>query len=372
MTPTPSVTYKVLGMKELMPLCASPGPCITITLSAFRPGVQSPYRARLKAAVRLAGQELAKQSVFGQIDELLAPIDELANNPEMEVGGQDMVIFRSPGVFERFHMPGAVTERVVVARHFHITPFLKQLLPQREFYILAVSRKHLRLLRFLDSECKEVAVPVGIPHNVEEAGGFDPPDHMLRNRSSAGSSAGAMPAVSFGTGSEREKTHERIEQFFRLVDRGLGELLHGLPLLLAGVDYEVALYRRAAKYPHIMNDRLAGDPQILTLQDIARLAAEIAEAEAQHLADAALERHREKAGAARTSTEPWQILPAASEGRVAELILAEGAEMPDPPESMQDVLNAAAVLTLASGGNLFMLPADRLGREAPIAAVYRY
>jgi Bacterial archaeo-eukaryotic release factor family 3 len=372
MTPTASATYRGLGLKDLTPLCASPGPCITITLSAFRPGVQSPYRVRLKAAVRLAGQELAKQNSFSQIDELLAPFDELANGPEMEAGGRDMAIFRSPGVFQRFHLPGAVRERVVVARHFHITPFLKQLLPQREFHILAVSRKHLRLLRFLDSECKEVALPSGIPHNVEEAGSFDAPDHMLRNRSSAGSSAGAMPAVSFGTGTEREKTHERIEQFFRLVDRGLGELLQGLPLLLAGVDYEVALYRRAATYPHIMNDRLAGDPRILALQDIARLAGEIAQTEAQHLAGAALERHREKAGAGRTSTEAWQILPVASEGRVAELILAEGAELPDPPESMQDVLNAAAVLTLASGGNVFMLSAHRMGPEAPIAALYRY
>jgi len=365
MTPTASATYKFLGMKDLVPLCASSGPCITITLSAFHPGVQSPYRVRLKAAVRLARQELAKQNSFTQVNELLAPLDELANDPEM-------AIFRSPGVFQRFHLPGAVRERVVVARHFHITPFLKQLLPQREFYILAVNRKHLRLLRFLDSECKEVALPAGIPHNVEEAGGFDAPDHMLRNRSAAGSSAGAMPAVSFGTGSEREKTHEHIEQFFRFVDRGLSELLQRLPLLLAGVDYEVALYRRASRYPHIMNDRIAGDPRILTLQEMARLAGEIAETEAQHLAGAALERYREKAGAGRTSTEPLQILRAAAGGRVAELIVAEGAELPDPAESMHDVLNAAAVLTLANGGNVFTLSADRMARESPITALYRY
>ena len=372
MTPTASVTYKVLGMKELMPLCASKGPCITITLSAFRPGVQSPYRARLKAAVRLAGQELARQGAGGQIDDLLAPLADLANDPEMEAGGRDMVIFRSPGIFERFAMPGTVRERVVVARYFHITPFLKHLLPQREFHILAISRKHLRLLRFIDSTCHDVPLPPGIPRNVQEAGAFDAPDHALRNRSSAGKSSGAMSAVSFGTGSEREKTHERIQQFFKLVDRGLTEMLQGLPLMLAGVDYEVAIYRRVAKYPHIMHDRLAGDPQILTLHDLGRLAAGIAEAESQQLAGAALERHREKAGNGRTSTEPWQIVAAASEGRVAELILAEGAEMPDPPESMQDILNAASILTLASGGKVFMLSPDRMGREAPIAALYRY
>lgn len=46
--------------------------------------------------------------------------------------------------------------------------------------------------------------------------------------------------------------------------------------------------------------------------------------------------------------------------------------MPDPPESMQDVLNAASILTLAGGGKVFMLSPDRMGREAPIAALYRY
>ncbi len=377
MTSTVSATsevlnMKVLNMKDLRRLCAAPGPCITITLSAYHPGVQPSYGDRLKGAIRLAEQELAKLKDFKQINELLVPLHALVDEPDMKAGGPAMVIFRSPVVFERFYLPATVSPHVVVAPHFHVTPLLKQLSGEREFYILAVSRKHLRLLRYVNAECHEIPVPATIPHNVEEAGAFDQPDHSRRNRSSVGKSTGTMSAVPFGTGSEREKTHERIQHFFSMVDRGLGETLQDLPLLLAGVDYEVALYKRAAKYPGIMGDRLPGDPQTLTLQEIAGLAGGIADASAQLSAETALERLREKVGSGQTATDVSQILPAASEGRVAELVLAEGAELREPPEPMQDLINAAAVLTLLNGGDVLMLPAAKMGGEAPIAALYRY
>ena len=71
--------------------------------------------------------------------------------------------------------------------------------------------------------------------SAEAAGAFDAPDHMLRDQSAARQLSGSRSAVVFGTGSEREKAHERLQEFFRRVDQGLSKAIGGQPLVLSGV-----------------------------------------------------------------------------------------------------------------------------------------
>jgi len=107
----------------------------------------------------------------------------------------------------------------------------------REFYILGLNEKHLRLLHYIDGECEEAQLPDAVPKSAEAAGAFDVPDHTLRDRSGAGQLSGSQSAVVFGTGPEREKAHERLYECLRLVDRGLSKAIGGQPLLLSGVGY---------------------------------------------------------------------------------------------------------------------------------------
>jgi hypothetical protein len=78
--------------------------------------------------------------------------------------------------------------------------------------------------------------------------------------------------------------------------------------------------------------------------------------------------------------EPERILKAAAQGRMRCLFVAQGARAPSSPAQAdadglypgEDLLNAAAVETLRTGGEVFAIPGDRLPREVPIAAVLRY
>jgi hypothetical protein len=377
--PARAVATEMLRWNDLKPLCESPGPCITITLPTFHHGARAlPYATQLKASARTAHEELLlKQTPLEELEALMDPIVELQEDPEMSVGGRGMVIFRSPTVFRRFYLLGPVGARTVVGRYFHLVPFLDPLRTDREFYILGLNQKHIRLLHYLDGDCEEVQLPAAVPKNVEEAGAFDSPDHMLRNRSAAGKSSGSMSGVVFGTGSEREKGNERLHHFFSLVDKGLSGTLKGKPLMLSGARYEVANYRRAAAYPHLSPGDLEGDLHTLSVQEIAHLAYQSARMQSASKAEEPLQQLREWGGTKRISRDIRQIVRAAEEGRIAKLFLAAGAEFGATlealeSESPEDLLNAAAVLSIRNGAEMFMLPAETMGPEAPIAALFRY
>jgi hypothetical protein len=378
MLPVHELSGEMLAWKDLKSLCASPSPCITITLPAFHQGAQTlPYATQMKHALRTVQQELFKQTFLDEAERLIEPLHKLIAAPEMHQSGRDMVIFRSPAVLLRFDLPAPVKFRSVVGRYFHVAPFLHQLSADREFYILELNQKHLRLLHCLDGACADVPLPSSLPESVEQDGAFDAPDHMLRNRSSAGTSNGSMSGVSFGTGSEREKSSERLHHFFKSVDDGLAVFLKGRPLLLSGARHEVAIYRRAATYAGLLESELEKDLHSLALDDVARLAQESLQHQSRREAHHHLQQLRELAGSARISTGVRPVLKAASEGRVAELILAQEAEFAATREALEsdspeDLLNAAAVLTIRNGGEVFTLPAEAMGAEAPVAAILRY
>jgi hypothetical protein len=376
--PANQLSVEMLGWKDLKPLCASPSPCITITLPAFHQGAQTlPYTTQLKQALRAVQQELFKQTFLDEAESLINPLRELIAAPEMNQSGRDTVIFRSPSFLLRFDLPGRVPFRSVVGRHFHVAPFLHQLSAAREFYILELNQKHIRLLHCLDGACADVPLPSSLPENVEQDGAFDAPDHKLRNRSSAGTSTGAMTAVSFGTGSEREKSSQRLHHFFKSVDEGLATVLRGQPLLLSGASHEVAIYRRAATYAGLLETGIEKDLHSLAPDELALVAHESLRRQSRREAERQLRQLRELAGSGRIATGVRPVLKAASEGRVAKLILAEDTEFAATREALEsdsseDLLNAAAVLSIRNGGDVFTLPADSMGAEAPVAAILRY
>jgi hypothetical protein len=373
MKQTTQIRAEILSMKDLRELCESPGPCITILLGSYHPGTCGPsHAARLKSAIPVVEQELAKQCTPSEFIELLEPIRELAACREMAAGGGGMVIFRSPGTLHRFHFSGEVDDRVAVGPHFLVTPLLPQLSGERECYLLDVSRKDLHLFHYTGGRCDQVPIPGSVPKNVREAGGFEPPDHDLEGRSAAGKSVGSMRGVHFGTGPGREIDDERLFQFFRLVDNGLHDTLHGVPLLLAGVEYEVAIYRRAAKYPHIMAGRLEGDLSLRSLAEIGQLVFQRAKTDGWQEGKEDLAQFQEMANRERTLGGTRRVLEAAKQGRVAKLILTEGAEFHSASATRQDLINTAAVLTIKNGGHVSVLPENLMAKLSPAAAILRY
>jgi Bacterial archaeo-eukaryotic release factor family 3 len=365
-----SATSGILDGHALKFLAGCGGPCITIVVPSHHPGaLEGSRRALVHGLVRTAGEQMTRGKLADRAAELLAPLEEIAQESGVEAGGAGFAIFRSPEYTARYYLPGLPTEKLAIADHFYLTPFVAGAFAPHEFFVLGLSKKHLRLFRYVNGECHELPLPARVPPSLEAAGGFDQPDHLL-NRSPSGSSTGAKRGVQFGTTTARETVPEHVLHFFGVVDHELNPTLDGKPLLLMGVQEEVAAYRRAAKRAYILTSDVLGNTDFLTTSDIAALAAEACRAHYQLLAERVLLEYREMPDRGRTLAEVPAVLQAAGEGRVHRLCVRSDTEIAGP--GGEDRINAAVAETLRNGGEVFMVPQDKMPAAQPLAAILRY
>jgi len=287
------------------------------------------------------------------------------------------VVFRSPEYTARYEAPGLRAEKVVIGSHFHLAPFVASAFAPREFLVLGLSKKHLRLLEYSNGECKEIGLPAGVPASLEEAGQFNRSDTDLENRSTAGPSSGSMKRLRFGTDSDREAGGDYLHDFFVQVDRGLHEKLGTWPLLLAGVHEEIAAYRKAAKAGHVLSLEIQGNVDFLTPAEIAGRAAQAALEHYHRLGEKVLEEWRELGDRTRALDDVRAALRAAVRGRVHRLCVRANTEVIAPPLDAphgegENLIDAAVAETLRRGGDVFVLPEDRMPASIPVTAILRY
>jgi len=209
------------------------------------------------------------------------------------------------------------------------------------------------------------------------------------NRSSAGPSIGAMQGVQFGTGYGREAEDAHLHDFYRVIDRGVNELLRSsqAPLILAGVDEDVTIYRAINTYSNLLEPGIPSSPAgahsaspaanqiLLKAHDIALLSFEQRAALRMGVA-------KERFAPARFSVDLDAILRAAAEARVIDLYLdANGQRIGNFEGKIfgghgnwhdEDLLNVAAVETLLGGGAVYSLSSHWMRDGAVAAATFRY
>lgn len=370
-TSTSTATTGILDGHAMKFLAGCRGPCITIVVPPHHPGAQEGSRkALVHGLVRTAAEQMKGGELANKAAGLLAPLEEIAQESGVEAGGAGFAIFRSPDYTARYYLPDGPVEKLVIADHFYLAPFVTDAFALHELYVLGLSTKKLRLFRYLNGECQEVPLPAPVPPSLEAAGGFDQPDHRLENRSASGPSTGTMVGIRVGTLSDREAFPEYLHHFFEIVDRGLKATLGGKPLLLMGVHEEVAAYRRAAKYANILTPDYPGNTDFLKTSDIAAVAANASRAHHQLLAERVFAEYLEMPDRGRTLADVPAVARAAGEGRVHRLCVRAGTEIAGP--AGQDLVNAAVVETLRAGGEVFMLPPDKMQEDHPLAAILRY
>jgi len=366
------------------------GPCLTLLTPPYRPGEPSqPAAALLKKDLQEAARKLAARRVeAAAITRLLDPVQALSRDEDSFKGtGAARVIFRSPEVFRQFELAGSpfTAGACNVGDCFHLRSILRPLAIPSELYVLDVAKKDVALFYCAHSALERLDLPKGTPATLDQAMGFDAPDHDLKNRSAAGPSTGAMRGVQFGTGAERERQYGHLHDFYRAVDQGLMELLRSShpPVILAGVDEDVAIYRTVSSYPNLLDQPIHGSlGGGLTPAEILRRAQDIALFDYEKRAADALGQSTERLAPGRFSTDLDVILRGAAAGRVIDLYLDEnGQRIGDFDGKMfgsrnnwhaEDLLNIAAVETWRRGGNVCALSTHQMRGGAIAAAAFRY
>lgn len=363
-----------------------PPPAASIYLPTHRAvpeTLQDPIRFRnlLHAA---EAQLLASGAPGPEVKALLAPAADLLGDAHFwQHQREGLAVFAAPGIFRRYRVPSRLDELVVVSHRFHVKPLVPLVTGDSTFFLLAVSQNQVRLFEGTRDTLGEIDLE-GVPPNLAEALKYDDPQKQLQYRTS-GPGHGAI-FHGHGTGIDEHK--DNLLRFFRQVDAGIETLLRGqrAPLMLAGVEYLFPIYREASRYPHLLEDGIAGNPERLSGEVLHRRAWSLLEPRFARPREEAAARYRELAGTGKTSTDLARVLPAAHRGRVEVLFTARNAQqwgsydptadrvllLPEVAPGGQDLLDLAVVQTLGRGAAVYVVDPLRMPEPVPVAAIFRY
>ena len=164
-------------------------------------------------------------------------------------------------------------------------------------------------------------------------------------------------------------------RYFRQIDQGLQDFLREepAPLVLAGVEYLLPIYKEANTYPHLLGEGITGNPEGVSPEELHRQAWALVEPHFRQEQEKAAARYRQLAGTGKTANDAREIVPAAYHGRVECLFVAVGRQQwgdydpgtdqvsihPEPQPGDFDVLDLAATQTLLQGGTVYAVePAE--------------
>lgn len=354
----------------------------------FGPGSQEEDATRLRNHLRSAEEQLGAAGLRpAEIDALLAAARALPDDrPFWLRSGLGLALFAGPEGVRTFQLPDPVSELVWVGSRYHVKPLLALLSSSRHFWLLALSQKRVHLMEGTRYGLREVPAE-GIPASLADAMRWeDYEKSSLQFHTGTSGRGGRRPAVFHGTGESDVK--DEIVRYFRGIDRGLHDLLKDsrAPLVLAGVDYLLPLYREVNTYPHLAEATVTGNPD--------GLGETVLHERAWTVANGLFDAERTKAAAhvndlwasARTTPDPESIVSAAVNARVALLLVAEDAQWWGPYDAAadrvtvhahpangdEDLLDLASLHTLLNGGEVIAMPAAEMPHGKDAVALLRY
>ena len=379
-----------LSQEELKTLLEKrQGVCVSLFMPTFRTGAEiQQNQIRLRNLLRTADERLLGNGLRpGEIKSLLEPAQALTGNLLFWKGQSDgLALFLAADFFRFFSLPESFAELVTVGDRFHIKPLLPVLSGNKRFYILTLSQNEVHLLEGTEQQIQEIEL-ARIPRSLAEALQHDEFGKQVRFRSGTAGGGDRSSMVS-GHGAEIEDAKDNLLRYFRLIDRGLHDLLRGeqAPLVLAGVDYLFPIYREANTYAHLLDEGIPGNPRGIHPESLQQATLQIVGPYFHKAATDAIAQYRQSSGTGLASASIQEILPASADGRVGLLLITSGGQVrgsydresgavaidPATGGAGEDLLDLAAVETFLNGGQVFVLAPEKMPAASPLAAVFRY
>lgn len=373
------------------------GFCVSIYMPTVVAGPETRQNPiRFKNLVKQAQQKLMEIDFSeDEANQFLSPMTEELDREEFwQSQDQGLAIFVTDTHYRYFKLPREIFELVVVTDQPHIKPILPLITGDGQFFVLELSQKKVHLYEGDRLELREVEVP-NLPESLEQALNYDETaaDGQFRIGTTSGAAnfanSNAGPGVFHGQGEDDRSQHQDdILQYFHIIDDAVFEYLKDkrAPLILAGVEYLLPLYRSTNRYQHLLEEAITGNVKVESLDELHQQAWAIVEPHFARVIEDAADYYNNLSGTAVTSTELEETVAAAYYGRVEQLFVAVGVQRwgqfnamanevqihPEHQPGDEDLLDAAAIQTLMHGGMVYAVEPKKMPAESAIAAVFRY
>jgi hypothetical protein len=365
-------------------------PCLSLYQPTHRhhpENQQDPVRFR--NLVKAMEESLLQKYRTREIQPLLDPFLALAGDRDFWNHTLDgLAVLGTRGMFRVYRLQRPVAELAVVADSFHTKPLIRILQSADRYQVLGLSRQEIKLFEGNRDALDEIETAQGVPRTITEALG-DELTEPHQTVASYGGVGGESSAMHHGHGGKESEVDIDAERFFRAVDRGILEhhsRPSGLPLILATLPEHRQMFQQVSHNTFLMDEGIDIHPDALPIDELRQRAWQVAEPHYLQRLAALVEQF----GRARSQNlghdELAHVAKALVAGRVATLLIEADREVPgridaatgdiefddlEHPE-VNDVLNDLGALALKMGGEVVIVPTERMPTETGLAAIYRY
>src|SRR5699024_2203424 len=366
---------------------------ISIYMPTYSSGVdirQNPVRLKQllrKAEAELYNLEMRKE----EIEILLKPGTTLVSETRFwQNQSEGLALFIHSDGIEYFRLPISFKESMTISNKIYIKPLLPLFSGNGQFNILALSKNENRIFRCTRQNIVEIELKDG-PENIYDMKvDDDPKTRLLLRISSPTQSNGLIDnMVSQGQANENDYEKNKLTKYFRAIDKALLDTeSNNVPLILAGVDYLIPIYREKSNHPYIVKEFIKGNPENLSPEQIHEKAWKIVEPIYTKDQEKAKEMYNQYSGQRNNLylNTLDDIIPAAYSGQVEFLFLDNEIDKWgkfDHKENKieihekenvnnEDLMEYVSILTLSRGGKVFAMDSQEIPDEKSIAAVLRY
>ncbi len=362
-------------------------PCLSLYQPTHRchpDNQQDPIRFR--HLVKALETSLQQQHATDAVKALVEPFEALAQDQDFWNHTLDgLAVLGAPGLFRVLLLQRPVAELAVVSDSFHTKPLRQWLQSTGRYQVLALSLNKVQLFEGDRNALDAVALAAGVPQTMTAALGDERTDPRASVSSYGGIGGGHM-AMHHGQGGKKDEIEGDAERFFRAVDRAVLEhhsRPSGLPLMLAALPEHHHLFREVSHNPFLMAGGLMVDPQGLTHDQLRERAWAVAAPLQQAVWTDA---YAAAAAKGLGSEDLSQVAHAAVAGRVATLLIEaerqvagridgstgriDAADLGSP--RVDDMLDDLGALVERMGGEVHVLPAERMPSRTGVAASFRH
>jgi hypothetical protein len=268
-----------------------------------------------------------------------------------------------------------------------MSPLVPFIVRPEYFYLLDIHKKFPRLYR-ADALGIELLQIEEMPTGVDDVVHFEEKEDDELTRAGGGSkSGGGMNFHGLGGGQPDEK--DNIALYLEEVDDTIWKKYlnrENVPLLLAGLEFVIPIYRSVSDYKYIWPEALTGNYQYQQVNDLYEEAMQVMKPYFEQPLKRALEDYGNKSATALTSTNVNLIIPATYYSRVSHLFVKKGSRiwgtfneqdnkldiLDKESGEIDDLIDKAVVKTIQNGGEVYFMEANEMPEPGELAAILRY
>lgn len=360
------------------------------THRSFPERQQDPIRFR--HLVERLTNALREQFPDGRHDSILAPFHAIQADHDFWNHNQDgLAIFAGEGYFDVIRLQRSVVEQAIVNDRPYVKPLLRVVQSADRYQILCLSRDAIRLFEGNRYALDEISVPEDVATMEAALGSEMTPrgQHGFPQGSGRASERGDAMQHSAGGGGKQDEIDKDQERYFRAVDKAILEQRtrpSGLPLILVALPEQQAQFRRLSHNDRLLPDGIEMAPGAIDSGELKAKSWEVMLPQYIKRLEGLLDRYGESHGQGLATDQLEDIGSSTIGNRVATLLVEadrdipayvdseDGSLMPAKEQGANapDLLEELSIRVIEHGGEVIVVPPDRMPSRTGAAAIYRF